>query len=120
MTIRKSIICILVATFALLITAGCSKDRLQIGKLVQNPERFLDKTVQVAGEVTKSYSANLIIADLGAYQVDDGTGRIWVISKTGVPKEGAKVGVKGTVSSGFKFGSEMLGVLIREEARRVQ
>lgn len=108
------------AIFAALIAAGCGKDRLEIGQLVQNPDKFYGKTVQVAGEVTQSYSANLIITDIGAYQVDDGTGRVWVISRNGVPMEGAKVGVRGNVDSGFKLGKEILGVLVREEARRVQ
>lgn len=111
---------VVLASAAILIVAGCSKDRLEIGKLVRNPDKYYDKTVQIAGEVTKSYSANLIITDIGAYQIDDGSGRVWVVSRSGVPREGAKVGIKGRVDSGLKLGGETLGVLVREEERRVR
>ena len=103
-----------------LLVVGCKNDRVDIGKLVQDSNAFLGKTVQIGGHVTKSYSTNLIITDLGAYQLDDGTGRVWVISHNGVPREGDTVGVKGKVDSGLKFGGEVLGVLIREEERRIQ
>jgi hypothetical protein len=102
------------------VAIGCNKDRLEIGKLVRDPDRYYDKTVQVAGEVTRSYSTNLILAEFGAYQLDDGTGRVWVVSRNGVPRDGAKVGVKGKVSSGLKIGGEVLGVLLREEERAVK
>ena len=74
----------------------------------------------MAGEVTKTYAVNLVIAEAGAYQVDDGTGKIWVITRNGVPREGAKVGLKGRVESGIRLGQEMIGAIIREEDRRTQ
>jgi hypothetical protein len=52
--------------------------------------------------------------------VDDGSGKIWVITKTGVPREGTKVGLKGTVSSGVKLGRERFGAVIREQERRAK
>jgi hypothetical protein len=40
----------------------------------------------------------------GVYQVDDGTGKLWVVSEKGVPREGARVAVKGTIRDGYNFG----------------
>ena len=32
-----------------------------------------------------------------AYQIDDGTGTLWVVSKKGVPRRGARVKVRGRI-----------------------
>jgi hypothetical protein len=102
------------------ILSGCKSDRLMISSILQNPDKYMDKNVLVAGEVTKTYSVDLLISEAGAYQVDDGSGKIWVITKTGVPREGTKVGLKGTVSSGVKLGRERFGAVIREQERRAK
>ena len=55
----------------------------------------------------------------GVYQLDDGTGQIWVYSQRyGVPGNGARVGVKGTISLGFSFGGRSFAVVLRENERR--
>ena len=41
----------------------------------------------------------------GAYQLDDGTGRLWIVSAKGVPRKGARVSTKGKVKDGFNIGS---------------
>ena len=40
----------------------------------------------------------------GAYQIDDGTGTLWVISYKGVPRKDAGVRVRGTVRDAFGLG----------------
>jgi len=61
----------------------------------------------------------------GVYKLDDGTGTIWIISKHGVPRRGARVGVKGKirdvvdVSTIFKL-PEQIGsglVMVEDEHR---
>jgi hypothetical protein len=55
----------------------------------------------------------------GVFQVDDGTGRIWVFSQNfGVPGNGAKVAVTGRVEQGFSFGGKSYGVIVRETQQR--
>jgi cytochrome c-type biogenesis protein CcmE len=98
---------------------GCNSNT-RISSILQSTDRYLDKDVTIAGEVTKSYSVDLFIAEAGAYQVDDGSGKIWVISKNGVPREGQKVGLKGKVGSGLKVRGETLGAVIREIDRRIK
>ncbi len=40
----------------------------------------------------------------GAYQLDDGTGQLWIVSDGELPRNGARVLVKGKVRDGFKLG----------------
>lgn len=61
----------------------------------------------MVGKVVRSYS----VLGHGAYEVDDGTGTLWVVAKSGVPREGARVGVKGTIRVGFNLGE--LGPLLK-------
>lgn len=107
-------------TVSVLIVTGCKDERTMVNKILERPDKYVGKEVKIAGEVTKTYSVNLILAEAGAYQLDDGSGRIWVITKTGVPREGQKVGLKGDVSSGVKLLGETFGVVVREEERRTK
>ena len=66
-----------------------------------DPSRYANKEVRIEGGGTDSYS----VLGRGAYQIDDGTGRHWVVSEKGVPREGARVSVKGKVRDGFNLGS---------------
>src|SRR5687767_847238 len=85
---------LLVAAFGL---TACPS-RTNIGKINADPDKYLNKEVGVAGTVTDSYGVPFVG---GAYELDDGTGKIWVIaSQRGVPSRGARVGVKGRVFSG--------------------
>lgn len=111
---------VLLVLVGTLIITGCDDKRTMISKIVQNPDRYVGHEVKVAGEVTKTYSVNLLLAEAGAYQIDDGSGKIWVITRAGVPREGAKVGLRGDVSSGVKLLGEVFGAVIREEERRTR
>jgi hypothetical protein len=51
------------------------------------------------------------IASRGIYHVDDATGRLWVVSDSGVPRKGARVTVWGTIREGFNLGA--LGNLVK-------
>lgn len=104
------------ALAALLLTlvlgvAGC-KGGTEIKTLLDDPGRFNGTTVRVAGKVVTSVG----LLGYGAYRLDDGTGTILVVSKNGVPREGAKVGVEGTFHSVFTFHDES-GAGIEETAR---
>jgi hypothetical protein len=56
------------------------------------------------------------VLGVGAYKVKDDTGTITVVSKTtGVPREGAKVGVEGTVQTGYTIGTQSLTVLVESK-----
>src|SRR5262245_59359195 len=87
---------VLVAVFigTLLLTACPSQTN--IGKINSDPGRYRGKEVGIVGRVTDSYG----VLGNGAYEIDDGTGRIWVATRRGIPSRGAEIGTKGYVHNG--------------------
>jgi hypothetical protein len=109
----------LALALAVLLT-GCATKQRTVSYVLNHADDLVDDDVIVAGDVTKVVAVNLVIAEAGAYQIDDGTGKIWVVTKVGVPDEGQPVGVKGTVQRGLRLGGETFGVYLREVERRVK
>jgi hypothetical protein len=79
----------LLALASVALLAGCRE--VTINRLMSEPQRYHDDEVGLKGEVVESFS----VMGKGAYQLDDGTGRIWIISEHGVPRRGARVAVRG-------------------------
>ncbi len=100
--------------------AGCDEHMDKLRDITNRPASFANKDVTVAGEVTKVYELPLGIADIAAYRISDGTGQAWVLSRAGAPREGDKVGLKGTVRPEGKIGGETLLNVIVEKERKVQ
>jgi hypothetical protein len=96
-----------------LLTAGCGATR--IGRILDDPNHFHNRSVRVDGKVDRSFGA--VIA--GVYQVDDGSGKIYVISNRPVPRTGASVKVKGRVMNGITIGARSFGTAIQEESHHV-
>ena len=110
---RLSIILAMVALLAILVlTAGCAT---KISDIKANPAQYEGKEITVSGTVSEVFW--LAILSTGAYQIDDGSGTIWVVTKVSPPEKGEKASAKGTISSGFKIGDRTLGVVINETAR---
>ena len=97
---------------AVLFLTACPS-QTTISRVNADPARYRNKEVAIVGTVTDSYGA----LGQGAYEVDDGTGRIWVVTRRGVPSRGARVGVKGRVYTGFNFGGRNYGTVIEETDR---
>jgi hypothetical protein len=72
-----------------------------INQIKAEPDRYYKKEVAIVGNVIQSYS----VLGKGAYEVDDGTGKLWVISAEGVPRKGAHVLVKGTIRDSVNLGT---------------
>jgi membrane protein implicated in regulation of membrane protease activity len=81
-----------------LLAAGC--ERRTVNQILAEPDRYARREVGIVGTVVESYS----VMGRGAYRVDDGTGKLWVIASRGVPRKGAKVAVKGKIRDGFNLG----------------
>jgi len=88
-SVRWTVLILLVAWA--FIMAGC--EQKTINQIMAEPHRYANHDVGVVGTVTQSIS----VLGIGFYEVDDQTGRLWVFCKTGVPREGARVGVKGRI-----------------------
>ncbi len=106
----KLTLVILAATFL----AGCAP--MTIGRINADPSRFQNRTVRATGTVTNSVG----LMGKGGYQLEDNTGRIYVISGSGVPSRGSHVTVTGRVSPGAEVLGTAVGVTIREESHRVK
>jgi X-X-X-Leu-X-X-Gly heptad repeat protein len=69
----------------------------------------------VAGKVSDGFGA----LGTGVFQIDDGTGRLWVFSQNyGVPGSGAKVAVTGRLQQGFSFGGRSFALALRQTQAR--
>ena len=102
----------LLLAVVLLLTACPSQTT--ISKINADPARYRNKEVGIVGTVRDSYGA----LGQGAYEIDDGTGRIWVVTRRGVPSRGSRVGAKGHVYTGFNYGGRNYGTVLEETDRR--
>ena len=100
--------------------AGCNEHTDKLGDISSNPSAYVNKDVTVAGEVTKVYELPLGRANIAEYRLCDGTGQTWGLSRAGAPREGDKVGLKGTVRPEGRVGDEVLTNIIEEKQRRVE
>jgi hypothetical protein len=100
--------------FAAALLSSCGATR--INRILNDPTRWQNRTVRVDGTVTNAVGAFVV----GGYQVEDGTGKIFVISNRGVPSKGSRVRVSGTVMNGINVLGRSYGTAIREEGRRVR
>jgi hypothetical protein len=105
----------LVAGLAATTTACAPKT---IGHVLADPAHYRDHAVKVQGRVVRSYS----VLGQGAYQLRDGTGSLWIVSNRGVPHEGARVQVKGTVRDVFAIPvvPAGAGTVMEESSRKVK
>ena len=97
-----------------LVLLACPQTKT-IKELLDDPGQYDGKTVRIAGEVKGSIGA----LGVGAYQVDDGTGTLTVVTDRGgtPPRTGARVVVEGEFESAFTLGDRTLAVL-QEKKRR--
>jgi hypothetical protein len=95
--------------------AGCKSSDLEatsIKTLLDDPARFDKQTVRVVGEVTRS----LGILGYGAYELDDGTGKLPVVAQEGgAPRTGARVGVEGEFRAAFTLGTTSAAALVEKQ-----
>jgi len=89
---------------------------VKIARINADPSRYANRSVTVTGRVVNSVG----IAGTGGYQIEDNTGRIYVLSRSGVPSRGSVVKVTGTVAPGVQVLGNPVGVAIREEQHRVK
>jgi hypothetical protein len=86
------------ALLVLVALPGCAPR--SIGHVLADPAEYSGRSVEVEGQVVESYS----ILGRGAYKVQDDTGALWIVSQTGVPRDGANVSVEGRIQDAFDVG----------------
>jgi RecJ-like exonuclease len=109
----KRISYFIVIVAAALTLVAC--ERTKIGDITADPGRFMDKEVNVGGEVMQSIG----FMGKGIYQIDDGTGKLWVLAdRKGVPSKGARVAAKGRITPTVTFMGTNYATVMRESDRR--
>jgi hypothetical protein len=97
-----------------LLSIGCGS--VKIGRINADPSRFRNQTVHVTGNVVTSVG----LLSTGGYQIEDDTGKIFVISRSGVPSRGSHVTVTGKVMPGAEVLGQAVGTAIRETRHQVK
>jgi hypothetical protein len=88
---------------------ACSRT-IRIRDLLDRPQEYNGKTVQVEGTVTQSAG----VLGTGAFEIDDGTGKIYVIARgQGVPREGARTKARGRFESLFSFLGRTMAAIVQ-------
>jgi hypothetical protein len=113
MPISRRVIFLPLLLIGTLLLTACPQ-RESISKVLADPGRYRNKEVGITGTVTDAYGA----LGVGAYEVDDGTGRIWVATQRGIPSRGSRIGAKGRVRSGFNIGGRSFTTILEESDRR--
>lgn len=89
--------------------------RQSIESVNHDPGRFRNREITIAGRVVNSFA----VMGVGAFEIDDGTGRLWVFSdKYGVPGQGAGIAVTGRIEQGLSLGGRNFATILRETRRR--
>jgi hypothetical protein len=94
--------------------SGCGP--VKIARINADPSRYQNRVVHVSGTVTNSVG----VLGTGGYQLEDETGKIYVVSRSGVPSRGSRVTVTGVVSPGVQILGQSVGVAIREERHQLK
>jgi len=111
--LRKIVLLSTVACIALAL-AGCPQ-QTTVAKINGDPGAYFNKEVSLVGVVSHSYG----FLGNGVYQINDGTGSIWVLAQNyGVPGDGSRVGVTGRVIPTLTFAGKSYATGIRESKRR--
>ena len=110
---------LIIAMAAAMFATGCP-ERRSIADIEANPGRYQNKEIAIAGTVRNGYGLSIPGTNIGggAYQISDGTGSIWVITKGSIPAKGTEMGVSGVVGSGINIGGRNYGLGIMEKERR--
>jgi|SRR5690348_8566959 hypothetical protein len=113
MKLRKAIPLFIISAFVLCLV-GCPT-RTSIADINKDPGHFAGREVTIAGRTSNSFGA----LGNGIFQIDDGTGAMWVYSQSfGVPSNGSKVAVTGKVEQGVSFGKHSFAVILKETKER--
>lgn len=113
MSFHNRIVGLIVLLAVAFFVTACPQ-RETISRINADPGRYRNKEVSVAGTVTDSYG----LLNYGVYEIDDGTGRLLVVTQRGVPSRGSKVGARGHIYTGASYGGRSFGTVLEETDRR--
>ena len=100
---------------ALVALVACFRP-VKISEVHARSQVLMGKPVIVEGRVVRALDLPLLHDHF--YELDDGTGQIWVQSAQPTPTEGSTVRVTGTLGPGIKIAGNQAGLLIVEQRRK--
>jgi hypothetical protein len=118
MTRTLKILAVTLVLLIALIAAGCPQHRT-IADLERNPGKYNGKPVTVVGVVKNTYGGGLPGTRYGGgiYEIDDGTGTMWVIANGNPPNKGAQIATSGIFGNAISWSGRNYGTGISEEQR---
>ncbi len=84
-----------------------------IREITAQPGKYNEQRVVVAGKVVQTYAIPVLGQSL--VKLDDGTGQIWVKTRSRVPFEGEEIEVAGTLKIGITIANRNFGVVVYED-----
>lgn len=112
-TMQKKTAILAALLASVLLLAGCPSTK--IGDIQKDPGKYMNKQITVSGKVSSSYG----MLGMGMFQVNDGSGSIWVLSENyGVPGQGTNVDVTGQLVQTASFGGKNFSNVLRETKPR--
>jgi len=97
-----------------ILVAGC--EQTTISQIIKNPQQYSGEEVTIAGKVTNTAADD---PTKGSFELDDGTGRLWVLSTSyQLPQRGARLAVTGLVEDAVPLGSNTLSTTLQEIKRQ--
>jgi len=112
-SLSKKVFLVAAVTAVMVMLAGCPKE-VTIAQLNSESGRYYNKEVTVTGTVTEGFG----FLNEGAFQVDDGTGKLWVVAGGyGVPGKGTRVGIQGRLVSGIQLGGRSFATALQQTHR---
>ena len=116
---------VLLAVLSVLVITGCKNTKVdEISRILADPAAYSQKDVVVAGRVTRVIDPSAGLLNLAVYQVEDKSGKIWVVSRSGAPSVGSEVGLKARIRrDSTNLGSisgELFGAVLNEIERRTR
>jgi len=89
-----------------------------VADIKDDPNKFHDKQITVSGTVTETIT--IPILGLGLWELDDGTGTIWVKPAGDVPSKGERKSVTGTIKVGMTISNRTFGLILIEKSQQIQ
>ncbi len=114
---KRSLLFLVLMT-TLVLGAGCKgiTGTTSIKTLLDDPGLYDKKVVRLAGDVGPSMG----VLNVGAYQLDDGTGTITVVARqNGAPRQGARVAIEGEFRSAYTLGVSSAAVVLESKRQDI-
>ena len=99
---------------AALLTVSCASTT-NVSTILGDPQKYAGQQVTVKGTVADTVWVGQL--SKGAYELDDGTGTIWVVTSQPPPQMGATVTSQGTVENAITLGDHVIGTHVSEQTR---